>query len=482
MNTKFNSKAFAQAFAKAMDVALGTKAPANTPSAVGWIHGPGGIFGIAGLDQDVVSARITPRGISQVLPVFPDQYTHPEFAYITGIEESGEEPATECATCPSGETEGCIQTAQFGFVCRETKTLTPNRAIERINSGEVDLALVNDILGRDDFFQPIQSYDQGTVMQIATIWAMLEVGMLLQNQFVPMVWQGNPANNIGTGYAEFPGLDLLIGTGKQDAHTGTLCPALDSDVKEFGYAAVNSTDGSGNFNVVRQLSYLEAYLYHNADRQNLIPATWAIAMRPELWYELTEIWPVAYLTTRNVTIPGGNTMMLDASRVNDMRDDMRSGMYLFLNGRKHTVILDDGIYECTNANDANVPAGSYASNIYLVPLTYMGGRPATLFQHKDYRSARVEIAASHQGDVMWTDAGRFLWAAERIKWCYTLSGKMEPRIVLKTPQIAGRLDHVMYTPLQHFRSPFQDSDYFYKGGVAERPGPSLYSEWNQRQG
>jgi hypothetical protein len=174
-------------------------------------------------------------------------------------------------------------------------------------------------------------------------------------------------------------------------------------------------------------------------------------------------------------------MTLDASRINDMRDDMRSGMYLYLNGRKHQVVLDDGIDEHTNVNDANVPAGSYASNIYIVPLTYMGNRPATMFQHKDYRSARVEITAAHQSDVMWTDAGRFLWAAERVKWCYTLSGKMEPRIVLKTPQIAGRLDHVMYTPVQHFRSHDQDSDYFFKGGVAERPGPSLYSEWNQRQ-
>jgi len=72
---------------------------------------------------------------------------------------------------------------------------------------------------------------------------------------------------------------------------------------------------------------------------------------------------------------------------------------------------------------------------------------------------------------IWSDAGRFLWTTERTKWCYTLSAKVEPRIVLLTPQLAGRLDHVKYTPAQHFREPWQDSDYFLKGGTSSRTFP-----------
>jgi len=204
-------------------------------------------------------------------------------------------------------------------------------------------------------------------------------------------------------------------------------------------------------------------------------------MRPELWTELSEIWPVAYLTTRNVVLPAGNTNFLDATRINAMRDDMRSGMYIYLMGRKYPVVTDDGIFECTNANDgANVPYGSLASNIYIVPLSYMGNRPATFIQHKDYRAAQPELAASRYQDEFWTDAGRFLWTHERQKFCITLSGIVEPRVVLKTPQIAGRLDHVLYAPLQHLRSPWQDDYYFFKGGVSERTAPSLYSDWSRQ--
>jgi hypothetical protein len=107
----------------------------------------------------------------------------------------------------------------------------------------------------------------------------------------------------------------------------------------------------------------------------------------------------------------------------------------------------------------------------------MGGRPGTFLQHKDYRGAQADINMAHLQDELWTDDGRFMWTVERVKWCYTLSGKVEPRIILKVPQLAGRINHVMYTPLQHFRSFDQDSDYFFKGGVSERTPSTYYSEW-----
>jgi len=323
-----------------------------------------------------------------------------------------------------------------------------------------------------------RNYDRNQLLQIATAQGMLLIAMLLQNKLVPMVWQGNPANNIGTGYAEFPGLDLLISTGKVDAITGTTCPALDSDVKEFNYRSINTVDANNNFLIVRYMSTMAAYLQHNAVRQNLAPVEWAVVMRPEAWYELTEIWPVAWLSTRNIVMPAGNTNFIDASRVAEMRDDMRAGQYLYINGLRYPVITDDGVYEYNSTNDANLEAGEFACNFYFVPLRYLGNRPATFWQHKDYRGAQLDINMAKLEREIWTDDGRFMWTVERNKWCYTLSGKVEPRIILKVPQLAGRINHVKYSPLQHFRSSDQDSDYFVKGGVSSRTAPSLYSEWN----
>jgi len=480
----FSEEQFGRAFAAAYGMATGQKWPAGTATAR-FVHGPGGIFGACGLEQDVISTRITARGLSQVLKVFPDQKMFPEFPYYMGTREQDDssEPATECETCISGESQGCLQTACYGLICRETKTLTPNRAIERINAGEFDLQLVNDILGLDDPFQPISNYDRNTILQMATTWAMLEVGILMQARLVPMIWSGNPINNFGTGYAEFPGLDILIGVNKVDKITGVRCQGLDSDVKEFAYNNINLVDAAGNFRIVRVITALESYLYHNADRMGLLPAEWAFCMRPEMWQELSEIWPVAYYTTRNVVLPAGNTNMLDATRLNDLRDDMRGGMYIWVNGRKHQVVTDDGIVEFTNANDANVPQNSFASNIYMVPLAYLGGRPGTFIQHKDYRVAMPDLSQiTALASEFWTDAGRFLWTFDRVKWCYTLSGKIEPRVILKVPQIAGRIDHVLITPEQHFRSPFPDSDYFFKGGTSQRSAPSVYSDWNMPNG
>lgn len=484
MLEQFDEQAFATALATALKQSLGEgeKAPANV-AGTNWIHGPGGILGSCAIDSQVISARISPRGISRVLPCVPTVSTNPEYAFITGIEDSGDsEPTTECATCPSGITQSCIQSAVFGLLCRETDTLTINRAIERINKNEVDLQLVNDILGLQpkDVFQAIASANYNTLLQVATAWAMIEVGVLLQNKLVPMVWQGNPANNIGTGYAEFPGLDLLISTNYVDAHTGANCNALDADVKSFNWLAVNNQDGAGNFSIVRVLEYLEAYVHSNAERMGLMPATWTWVMRRELWYELSNIWPIAYLTTRGMTTaPPGAQLMVDATREREMRDQMRRGYFLSVNGRTHPVVIDDGVYEYTEEMAAgNLMSGEYASTIYLLPVTYLGNRPATYFEAKDYRAITPDVMAGHLQDAFWSDDGRFLWTNERVKWCYTLSGKVEPRVLLRTPMISGKLEYVKYTPLQHFRDFDEDSDYFFKGGEPERPSPSFWGPWN----
>jgi len=481
------ANAFAQAISQAgegLGFSVGQKAPATSPSGT-WLHGPGGLFAGSVIDKRVIALRIAPRGISSVLRAFPNVETNPQYGYITGfLDVPGiDEPSNECSSCKQTKTKTCVQTAQFGRVCRETKTLTLRRAIERVNRGDIDYELVNDLFGPEyakDFFKGPAMMDNSRVMQLAVAWAMVEAGVGLQNVLHPHTWTGNPANNVGTGYMEFPGLDILIGTNKVDAISGTTCPALYSDVKDFGYNLVNSTDAAGNFRIVRLMEYLEAYLFHNADRQGLAPVETVIVMRPELWYELSMIWPIAWMTTRNIVMPAGNTNFLDATRIREMVQEMQSSMIMWINGRRHQVVLDDGIYEYTNENDANVPAGNFASNIYFVPVKFMGGQDATFYEHQDYRVGRQEAELARLQQEFWTDDGRFLWTNERTKFCFTISGEIRPRIVLLTPQLAGRINYVRYAPAQHFRSWDEDSDYFMDGGVVERDAPSLWSDWNHR--
>jgi hypothetical protein len=480
---QFDEKLFASALAEGLRQGLGQKGPVGTMT-TNWPHGAGGFFGVCGLEEGVISARLTPRGISRVLPIVPTVDTAPVFPYITGIEESGSEPDAPCDQCISGVTESCMQTAQFGRICRESKELDPNRAIERLNRGEFDLRLVNDLLGMAEPFLP-SGLSNPQILQLATQLALLEVGALLQQKLSPMIWQGNPANSVGTGYMEFPGFDMLIATGKQDALTGTLCPALDPDIKDFACDPVcgNARD------IVEYMSMMDAYLEHNADRMGLNPVDSVWVMRPELWYVLSECWPCSYFTYRCATretakidpVPG-----LDAASMTNIRDQMRRGMFIMVNGREMPVVTDDGIFEQSSGiGSCNLLPGQFASDIYRIPLTVTGsgGRMmATYLQHKDYRATVREVAGvGNLSQSFWvTDEGRFHWTVDKISWCFVVKGKIEPRVILRVPQLSGRIQNVMYEPLQHFRTPFQDSDYFVKGGVPERSAPEYYSEWNPR--
>jgi len=473
-----------------MSQQTGQKAPVGTVATTGWMHGVGGIFGGGGLEEGVISLRVTPRGLASHLTVVPSVRAMPQFGYITGVEDEGDtEPSTPCATCPSAVMEGCIQSACFGRICRETRELSVSRAIERLDAGDLDLTLLNDMLGPGDPFSAVRGMNNTQILNIATMQAMIETGISMQQALGPMIWQGNPANNVGTGWMEFNGLDTLIGVGKVDLPTGTTCPSLDSDVKEFNFRDISDMDASGNFRIVRDLEYIEAYVWHNADRMGLNPATWAVVMRPELWYELSMLWPIAWMSTRNINWQAGvaNSIgqvnyNIDATRVREMVQEMQTGMFIYINGRRHQVILDDGIFEYNSTNDANLAAGEYASNIYFVPLTFLGSRAATFLQHKDYRAGTTDIALGRNQDFYWTDSGRFLWTKERVKFCYTLSTQVEPRIVLKTPQLAGRLNQIKYTPRQHFRSPWSDDDYFVKGGVESRTMARIYPEHEKTRG
>jgi hypothetical protein len=142
------------------------------------------------------------------------------------------------------------------------------------------------------------------------------------------------------------------------------------------------------------------------------------------------------------------------------------------------VIIDDGIFEFNVTNNGNCLAGQYASSVYFVPLSIDGGFPVTYFEYVDYRQTSKETAFLNGKETFWTDDGRFMWAYEGINFCYKLKLKIEPRIVLRTPQLAGRIDHVKYVPLQHLRSSNPaDTNYFMDGGASTWPDTTKRHVW-----
>lgn len=459
-----------------------------------YMHGPGGIFGVAGLERPVISTRVQPRGLAAVLPWKPNAEMFPFFPYITGFKaDTGSDPVGVCDDGKvAGVIKGGLQTAQFGRYTRMTNPLERNRLGQRVNRGEFfDLAMVNNPLGPDNLsgVTPSSAMADGAFNpNLEIMGRFAQVGISFQNLLIQQLWQGNPANNSGPlnnptsgGYLEFPGLDILIGTAKYDALAGVALPSLNSYVVDFGYNLI--TNLASGVDIVAQMTYAFRQVRHNANRMAFSNPQWIICMREEAFYEISGLWPCSYMTQRCQFRTNNGTIIqnVDAASQVRMTDDMREGQYLTIDGRNVPVVFDDGITENVNGDGASaqIGPGQYASDISIIPLS-ASGMQLTYWEYFPYdttpNNAMQEVGPSRD---FWTDGGKFLWTHKPpTMWCEQWAAKIEPRVILHAPQLAARINNVMYQPLSHTREPFPGDSYFVNGGVTERDAPSLYSDWS----
>ena len=429
------------------------------------LHGQGGLLAGQGIDRNVITAMIRPQGIGSVLPLIPSVYENPTFATILGImEDSADRPEEPCADAPAGYMKGAELTAAFGLVRKDTRTIDIYKTMLLKNRGDMtDLMLRGRLLG-DSNVAPSGISESGAI-EIMTKSEMVNAAVRAERTLSRDFWQG-------TGVMpQFRGLDTLIATGLVDWRTGALAPALDSDVKDF---ESENIDG-GSKDIVEYLSAMEFYLRSNAQNMGLDPVDWVLVMRPELWFELSAVWPCKYLTSR-CDVTGSDVAVVLNDNVNvATRDAMRNGKYIDINGNRYPVIVDTGINETTVTG-----SGEYTSSIYFVPLTINGNMPVTYREYLDYRAASTDIGLLRGTESFWTDDGVYGWAITDEKgWCYQLHLRSEQRIILRTPQLAGKIQNVMYSPLQHIRTPYPGDAYFLDGGVSMRSSDTIY--WTQRQ-
>lgn len=475
----------AAVLSKALNGENGTKSATGTPT-THWDHGPGGLFSHYGASADLFHTRVKPTGLLSVLPAYPTMYTNPLFDFITGFQaDTGSDPDGPCDDCMvAGLKKACTQTAQFGRYCRETQELDVNRIGQLLNNAETaQMRLLNPIFDGNNLTPGVARQDP---LRNEVAQKIVEVGISFENLLSQQLWAGNPANNnVGGGYAEFPGLDILIGTGKVDAIDGTSCPSLDSDVKDFNYQEVCDLTPSS---IVHTLTYMYRFVRKNARTMQMEPVDLRWVMREELFYELTACWPCAYLSYRCATYDTANidpTPMFDTTEAIRMRDAMRNEHYLLIDGVKVPVLLDDGITEESDADTAELNAGEFASDIYLVPMSARGNIATLYMEYLDYRVGHNALTSGPGNmlvnDYLTSDNGMFSWTKSIVNWCVLWLAVIQPRVLLRTPHLAGRLQNVKYVPLQHTRQPFPDDNYFVDGGRTSGTAPDYYSEWNDRQ-
>jgi hypothetical protein len=433
------------------------------------LHGPGGIFNVLGTDPTVVSAYVRPfQSIATVLPLVANNDTNPQYASFTGYtQDEGSQPVLVCDPAPTTDMKSCYLTAQWGILRFDTKTIEPGQILKRVNRGDfTDLNLVGQVLGLENVTPA--GLDGGQIISLVELAAMVGAAAQSERQLVQDIWQGVVANQ-----GQFPGLDVQIATGQVDAKENQACPALDSDVKDFTY---NEVGGTGK-DIAEYLEMLEFFVRNNADAATL-EVDWVFSMRPQLWQRLSQIWPIKYNSIPEdlmLAATTGNRITLDGQIMTRERDQMRRANVITINGTDYPVIADVGIAEDTNITNGNLGIGQYSSSIYMVP-TRVNGFAATERQYLDYREWNGQIVRPDLQNF-WTDDGVYSWATNSDYWCHLFGLRTEQRIVLRTPQLAGRIDNVMYEPLQHLRSPFTDSPYHVDGGVSIRGVASDYAVW-----
>lgn len=443
-----------------------------------------GLFGVSGLERDVISTRVHAKGLASILPARPSNVMFPRFPYLMGYDNpSGTNPVAVCDDPrTAGPARTCIQTADFGRYSFQTREYDITQVGAQWDRGFFeDLNLVNDPL-LEMMGSIAQPNVPGSPALIGRemLQRFVEVGVSFQNQLVRQVYVGNPANDTANdGYEEFPGLDILVSTGKVDAITGTVCPGLDSDVKNYNCVNITTPAVGAANHIVNVLTYILRMLKYRAERMNLDPVTFGITMRQALFWELTALWPCSYLTYR-CQVAGNERVNIDGAEQVRMRDAMRGGSYLLIDGEQFPVIIDDGIVEDSSTTMAGIGAGCFCSDIYILPFTIRGGVPSLFWQYYDFNQGPMQaVTDGSLGSYYWTDGGRYLWHAKPPRnTCVQHAAWIRPRLVLTTPHLAGRLMNVGYCPLQHENTPFPGDPYNLAGGVGQRAAASsLYANW-----
>jgi len=435
------------------------------------LHGPGGLAATPGQSRQIANAMIMPRGLAGTIPVRKSIDTNSIYGVLTGLTaSSGSEPTAACADWPTvGQFKLCHQTFPFGRQGRQSQVLQLDRVGEIVNRGEFR---DNTLWGApattpNSTPAPI---NWGQVLQTEVEKKMGELYGGYFRDYVRYTYTGNPQTTAGSaGWQQYRGLQLQVATGKRDAITGALCPAADSVVYDYNGTNVQ-TSGDTVYahlaNIVTNLERLREQLGFDVE--------WGLTMRYGAFWAMTQIWPCIYATS--ACNSGAVASVVRSSSLleqTELRDRMRNGRYLLIEGKEYPVIIDDAIAETAAAGGT---VGTYQSDVWFLPLK-ANGQPSLFWEYFDMNAEAVSAAGTMapQGYFSTLSDGRFLLVRlSPTHTCVQVEIIERPRLILALPFLAARFQNLRYTITVHERDAFPDEPYFVNGGGTTTPLPYFY--------
>jgi hypothetical protein len=444
-------------------------------------HGYNALFNNFGIEPGVITTYIGPKGIEQALEsmghVQKSQLLNPVFEILTGqTASSGDEPTTPCdENVPiPGDLKVCNQTWPFGEFTMKTKPIRIDNAGELINRSEIlDLRLLNNPFGDANAIVPTGSQN---LFRNKLTKAVVELTNDFKRRYARLVWTGSPVNTAAStgGYLEYNGFERLVNDSYQDVFTTLPCSAANSMIVSFP-SAIMQNNAAGYVQAMVETYRAQKYL---ADQLMIGDVDFAFVMRYQAFLSFTAVWPCAYETYRCYTAaPGGNSVVIDTSTAdnNRLRDDMRSGHFLLIDGERVPVIID------TTMAETNIGNGNFQSDVYLLPLksATLGGQ-LLYMDYFDYNGpfgmGDILKWLGPQDEYRVSPDGRYaIHFLGGTSFCKQVEIRTRKRIILRAPFLAARIEDAQYAVYAHEREWQPGTSFYEDGGATSFAGPSYES-------
>jgi hypothetical protein len=422
-----------------------------------------GLFTRPGADADMFAAFVMPTA-GQFLSALYRGVTNidnPEYDIISGVKAGSGTNATDyCGDAPTaGEVKLCTTRATFADFFIKVRQANLAKTGGRINNSDVNRNLVN----RPDLFPLIPDVLQRAQNPNTTLGlALFSLGVHMSRVLMRTLFHGstaNTGNNAELGFIrEFNGFDRLITNTVVDVE-GNTCAAARSTIFNWGNADVGGTVQSGSItDIVAGIMY---QLIALADDSNIAPVNWVLAMHPDLFWKLTSIWPCSYLTNGcAVTNNDGERLNVSADMQVQMRDEMRTGNFLWVNGMRLPVVTTRAIEQTTLGQ-------GFSSSIYFIPLTAMG-RQVTYLEGFDLENSDIQEFRDVYNPLAYRtmNGGFYAMTHRQTGMCVEAYIAARPRLIMRTPWLAARIDNVNYSlpGFLYGRDPYPDAAYHLNGG------------------
>lgn len=428
------------------------------------IHGPGGLFGAVGGEREVINTMLTPNGLASILPAVGTTTMYPLYPYVSGATDAGAQVAGSCNDAPAaGNLLSAYQTAQFGVTQFRTRELDITTVGQTVNPGEaLDLRISDSALALaiGQIWLNIPDRSQAMAYGREILARFADVGRAFQQYTSRQTYVGSGAG------VEFLGLEGIVKVNHLDAHTGLAVTSLDSDVRDF--ANVDILTQAGGASIVATVMDMYRNLKNNSTRMGFGATSFVAVMRPQMFTDLTDVWPCQMATYRCDSPNASTNINIQTDQNLVAAQEMRAGKFLWVDGDKLPVVVDDFL---TETNVGGVPV-VYSSDIYVLPMRTGDGRSRFYWEYFDYDAGMTTaIADGNLGNHFSTDRGIYAAVQNPVaNWCLTYQFKNQLRLRLETPQLAGRIFDVGASHASLYRSSnASDAGYISSGAAGISP-------------